>query len=50
MSILRTDDTNIASIETLITPEQLKTELPLQGAALESVRSARQTIFVIRDR
>jgi 3-deoxy-7-phosphoheptulonate synthase len=50
MTIQRTDDTNIASIETLITPEQLKKELPLQGAALESVRTARQTIFDILDR
>ncbi len=46
----RTDDTNIASIETLITPAQLKKELPLEGATLESVSTARQTIFNILDR
>jgi len=46
----RTDDTNIASIETLITPAQLKKELPLEGATLESVSAARQTIFDILDR
>ena len=50
MSNARTDDTNIASIEALITPEKLKQELPLTGAALESVRNARQTIFNILDR
>jgi len=46
----RTDDTNIASIETLITPAQLKKELPLDGPTLESVSAARQTIFDILDR
>ncbi|MDP1932817.1 MAG: 3-deoxy-7-phosphoheptulonate synthase [Gammaproteobacteria bacterium] len=50
MSNPRIDDTNIASIEALITPEKLKQELPLEGAALESVRTARQTIFNILDR
>jgi len=44
------DDLNIASIEALMTPEQLKQSLPLDGVALESVRSARQTIFNILDR
>ena len=44
------DDQNIASNEPLITPEQLKSELPLAGAALQSVRSARETIFNILDR
>ena len=44
------DDLNIDSIEALMTPEQLKQQLPLEGAALESVRSARQTIFDILDR
>lgn len=46
----RIDDLNIASIEALMTPEQLKKEMPLEGAALESVREARQTIFNILDR
>lgn len=44
------DDLNIASIEALMTPEQLKSKLPLEGEALESVRTARQTIFNILDR
>lgn len=50
MSNDRIDDLNIASNEALITPEKLKLELPLQGATLESVRTARQTIFNILDR
>ena len=45
-----TDNLNIASNEALITPEQLTSELPLEGAALESVQSARNTIFSILDR
>lgn len=44
------DDLNIASIQALLTPEQLKKQLPLAGDALESVRAARQTIFDILDR
>ena len=44
------DDQNIASNEPLITPEQLKNQLPLTGAALQAVRSARETIFNILDR
>ncbi len=44
------DDLNIDSIEALMTPEQLKQQLPLAGDALESVRNARQTIFDILDR
>lgn len=50
MSNDRIDDLNIASNEALITPEKLKLKLPLQGAALQSVRAARQTIFNILDR
>jgi 3-deoxy-7-phosphoheptulonate synthase len=50
MKNLTIDDLNIASIEPLMTPEQLKKELPLEGDALESVRAARQTIFNILDR
>lgn len=46
----KTDDLNIASIETLITPEALKAQLPLEGEALDSVSEARQTIFNILDR
>ena len=44
------DDLNIASNEALMTPAQLKQELPLAGEALECVRAARQTIFDILDR
>ena len=50
MTDLRADDLNIESIETLLTPAQLKADLPLEGVALESVRNARQTIFNILDR
>tara|TARA_B110000444_G_C18832413_1_gene593995 strand:+ start:930 stop:2087 length:1158 start_codon:yes stop_codon:yes gene_type:complete len=49
MSVI-TDNLNIGSIEALITPGQLKSELPLEGAALESVQLARNTIFSILDR
>jgi 3-deoxy-7-phosphoheptulonate synthase len=50
MKNLTIDDLNIATIEPLMTPEQLKKELPLEGVALASVRAARQTIFDILDR
>jgi len=50
MSNARTDDLNIESITPLITPRQLKSELPLRGAALESVANARETIYSILDR
>ena len=50
MNEIKADDLNIESIEPLMTPAQLKAELPLEGAALESVRDARQTIFNILDR
>lgn len=46
----QTDDLNIASIEALITPEQLKAELPLVGEALHQVAAARHTIHNILDR
>ena len=44
------DNRNVASNDALITPEQLKAELPLEGKALESVQKARETIFSILDR
>ncbi|WP_373088516.1 3-deoxy-7-phosphoheptulonate synthase [Sneathiella sp.] len=50
MSNTRIDDLNIASNEALLTPQDLKEQLPLEGDALESVRAARQTIFNILDR
>ncbi|HDZ07883.1 3-deoxy-7-phosphoheptulonate synthase [Pseudohongiella sp.] len=50
MTDIKADDLNIESIETLMTPQQLKADLPLQGEALASVRDARQSIFNILDR
>lgn len=50
MSNTRIDDLNIASNEALLTPQELKRQLPLEGAALESVRAGRRTIFNILDR
>lgn len=44
MTQVKTDDLNVLSQQTLITPEQLRRKLPLQGSALESVREARNTI------
>ena len=49
MSVI-TDNLNVGSNEALITPGQLKSELPLEGAALKSVQLARNTIFSILDR
>jgi 3-deoxy-7-phosphoheptulonate synthase len=45
-----TENLNIASNDALITPEQLKVELPLDTAVLESVKCARETVFSILDR
>jgi len=50
MTDIKAEDLNIESIEALMTPEQLKANLPLQGEALASVREARQSIFNILDR
>lgn len=44
------DNRNVASNEALLTPDQLKAELPLEGKALECVQQARETIFSILDR
>ena len=49
MSVM-TDNLNVKSNDALITPQQLKAELPLAGAAQETVQQARQTIFDILDR
>ena len=49
MSVM-TDNLNVKSNDALITPQQLKAELPLAGAALGTVQQARQTIFDILDR
>ncbi len=45
-----TENLNIASNDRLITPKELKADLPLEGKALESVAAARRTIFDILDR
>ena len=44
------DNVNIASQELLITPEQLKTEIPLTDAAIKTVTEGRATINNILDR
>lgn len=43
------DDLNIASNEPLITPAQLKAELPLSEQAQQRVKTARETIYGILD-
>lgn len=45
-----TDNLNITSNNPLMTPQQLKAELPLTGQALETMTKARETIFSILDR
>jgi len=45
-----TENLNIASNDALITPEKLKSEMPLLGSALDSVKKSRETIFSILDR
>jgi len=45
-----TENLNIASNDALITPQKLKSEMPLLGPALDSVKKARETIFSILDR
>lgn len=44
---MRTEDLNIESNERLITPVQLKAELPLTEAQSEAVNQARETVFSI---
>lgn len=46
----RVEDLNIESIVPLITPHQLKEEMPITDSAVASVRSHRQTIRDILDR
>lgn len=48
--LAQTDNLNIASNEALLTPEHLKSELPLLGKTLDSVQKAREKIFSILDR
>lgn len=50
MSVDRIENTNIRSLEVLITPEELKKDLPLSDAARASVIQGRETIRNILDR
>ena len=50
MSDKRVEDLNILSCSRLITPEQLKTELPITDAAARSVMEGRKIIKNILDR
>ncbi|MGM0767544.1 MAG: 3-deoxy-7-phosphoheptulonate synthase [Pseudomonadota bacterium] len=49
MSGTKLENLNVASQEPLITPEALKQEMPLSGAAAETVQSGRQAIYDIMD-
>ncbi|WP_313225195.1 3-deoxy-7-phosphoheptulonate synthase [Stutzerimonas nitrititolerans] len=49
MADLPIDDLNVASNDTLITPEQLKHELPLTASALQTVSLGRQVVRDILD-
>ena len=49
MADLPIDDLNVASNETLITPEQLKREMPLRATALQTVTKGREVIRNILD-
>ncbi len=49
MADLPIDDLNVASNETLITPAQLKREMPLSEAALQTVTKGREVIRNILD-
>lgn len=49
MADLPINDLNVASNEALITPEQLKREMPLNGAALQTVSHGRQVVRDILD-
>lgn len=50
MSDKRVEDLNIESISPLITPDQLKTEMPITDSAVASVQQGRQVIRDILDR
>ncbi len=50
MSVQPIDDLNVESTEILITPDQLKREIPLTEAARQTVEEGRQTIHDILDR
>ncbi len=46
----RVEDLNISSIETLITPDQLKSQLPLSSEVVKSIQNGRQEVRDILDR
>lgn len=50
MSDDRIENTNIRSLDVLITPEELKNDLPMSAAARDTVMNGRQTIRNILDR
>ena len=50
MTIQRTENVNIAGFQTLITPEEIKNQLPLEGETLANVINNRQVIRDILDR
>jgi len=50
MTDKRVEDLNIGSIETLITPDQLKAQIPLSNEAVESIQQGRQEVRDILDR
>ena len=49
MSGKKLENLNVASQETLITPEALKQEMPLSDKAAETVANGRQAIYDIMD-
>lgn len=49
MADLPINDLNVASNEALITPEQLKREMPLSDTALQTVSHGRQVVRDILD-
>jgi len=50
MTDKRVEDLNIGSIETLITPDQLKAQIPLSNKAVESIQNGRLQVRDILDR
>lgn len=50
MTDTRVEDLNIGSITPLVTPDQLKQEMPISEAAVESVQQGRQAVRDILDR
>ena len=50
MTDKRVEDLNIGSIETLITPDQLKAQIPLSNEAVASIQNGRQEVRDILDR